>query len=85
MDPNLKMVLDELHRRFDVQDQKWESRFANLERAHAARDRAADLRVASLESTTANIESHCAELAKADIASRLSNLEAVYINHSDSV
>ena len=67
MDPNLKLVLDEINCRFDAQDQKWESCFSNLERAHSARANEVDQRVSAPESTTAVLESDRAELAKADV------------------
>jgi FKBP-type peptidyl-prolyl cis-trans isomerase (trigger factor) len=85
MDPNLKLVLDELNRRFDAQDQKWESRFSNLERVHSARASEVDQRVAALESLAAVVESDRAELAKADVPARLAHLEAAYGGQYDDV
>ena len=78
MDPNLKLVLDEINCWFDAQDQKWESCFSNLERAHSARATEVDQCVSALESTAAIPELNCTELAKADVPARLTNLEVVY-------
>lgn len=85
MDPNLKLVLVELNRRFDDQDKKWELRFSNIERVQSAREQAVDLRFTKLESTAAALESSRAALADADVAGRLANLEANCVNHAASV
>jgi hypothetical protein len=85
MDLNLKLVLDELNHRFDAQDQKWESRFSNLEQAQFARAKEVDQRVAALESTATVLKSNHAEIAKADVSTCLANLEVVYGGQSDDI
>ena len=57
MDPHLKMVLDELNRRFDEQDAKWERRFSDLDRDRAAHDSAVDGRLATLEAACSDLDS----------------------------
>ena len=56
MDPNTKLLLDkiqktkeELNRRFDDQDTKWERRFADWESGRSTRDAAIDQRLAAIE------------------------------------
>jgi hypothetical protein len=68
MDPNLKLVLDELNRRFDEQDVKWERRFSDLDRDRAVRDSAVDGRLAALEAA-------CSDRTNDDCDNRVSALE----------
>ena len=76
MDPQLKVILDEIqkfkedfNRRFDAHDEQWKGRFANLDRARADRATAVDKRFDALEST-------CSDLAS-DIGKRVADLEAL--------
>jgi hypothetical protein len=79
MDPNLKLVLEEIQkskeefgRRFDDHNEQWERRFADLDLARAARDAAVDKRLDAIE------------LAGADtaytIGRRVADLEAFRLN-----
>ena len=75
MDPNLKLVLDELNRRFDEQDEKWERRFSDQARDRAARDAALDTRLTSLESACSGLEYLRLAHANDDRDSRVTALE----------
>jgi len=57
MDPHLKLVLDELNRRFDEQGEKWERRFSNLDRDRAAHNSTVDGRLATLEAACSDLDS----------------------------
>jgi hypothetical protein len=63
MDPQLKLILDEivktkdeLGRRFEDQDAKWARRLSNLDRDLAARDDAVEKHLGSLESSFFDLE-----------------------------
>lgn len=78
MEPNLKMVLDEirkskedLNRRFDEHNAEWNRRFTDLDRARADRAAVVDQRFAALESS-------CAEISN-DIGNRVATLEATRV------
>ena len=75
MDPNLKMVLDELNRRFDEQDAKWERRFSDLDRDRAAHDSAVDGRLATLEAACSDLDSIRLANSTDDRDSRVTALE----------
>ncbi|CAD6202725.1 unnamed protein product [Miscanthus lutarioriparius] len=79
MDPNLKLVLEEIQkskeefgRRFDEHNEQWERRFADLELARTARDAVVDKRLDSIE------------IAGTDtaytIGKRIADLEVVHID-----
>jgi len=57
MNPHLKLVLDELNRQFNGQDEKWERRFSDLDHDCAARDSMVDGRLATLEVACSNLDS----------------------------
>ncbi|CAD6222789.1 unnamed protein product [Miscanthus lutarioriparius] len=76
MDPNLKLVLEEIQkskeefgRRFDEHNEQWERRFADLELARTARDAAVDKRLDSIELVGAD--------TAYTIGRRVADLEAV--------
>ena len=75
MDPNLKLVLDELNRRFDEQDEKWERRFFDLDRDRAARDSAVDGRLATLEAAYSDLDTIRLAHTNDDRDSRVTTLE----------
>lgn len=61
MDPNLKLVLEEIQktkdefgRRFDEHNEQWERRFADLDLTRAARDAAVDKRLDTIELASAD-------------------------------
>ena len=60
MNPETKLILDELNRRFNEHDQKWDSRFADQE-ARLSRqirdfEQAQEGRMAALEKVTASLD-----------------------------
>jgi hypothetical protein len=80
MDPNLKLILDEVQqsklefaRRFDSHEERWERRFADLERDRTSRVAAVDARFDKLESAYARR----LDLLESDVAKRLADLELV--------
>ena len=75
MDPHLKMVLDELNRRFDEHDEKWERRFSDQDHDRAARDAALNTRLTSLESACSGLESLRLAHANDDRDNRVTALE----------
>ena len=77
MDPNLKMVLDELNRRFDEQDAKWERRFSDMDRDCAARDSMVDGRLITFEVACSNLDSIRLAHTNDDHDNRVTALEVV--------
>ncbi|CAD6230095.1 unnamed protein product [Miscanthus lutarioriparius] len=88
MDPHLKLILDELQqsklefaRRFDSHEERWERRFADLERDRTTRAAAVDARFDKLESAYTAPPSEDVvrrlDALESDVAARLTNLELV--------
>jgi hypothetical protein len=75
MEPNTKLLMDELKR----QDERWERRFAALEKSAADRASAIDSRLAALESASASIS------AANDVVSCLTTLESNQVTHESVV
>jgi hypothetical protein len=82
MDPNFKLILDEIqkskedfNRRFDEHNTEWTRRFTDFDSTHSVRDAAVDKRFDALESACTDLASdigkHVDDLERADRVSAL--------------
>ena len=97
MEPNMKMLFDELaqlNRRFDEQDERWTRRFTGLEQSISERSTATVRRIDALEASyssavsdlsrrVADLESVPADPEPLAATARIATLEANYADRDD--